>query len=237
MRSLRGSRSQVAFSRRLKYKSNVAYLWESRRNWPTASVFFWACSRVGIDVPASLARFYRTPPAWLPEADFGEAGSVARLLRDLRATTPIQELAARMGRSRYAVARWLQGKAEPRLPDFLHLIEATSQRVLDLVSSLVQIESLPSLVGPWQELNAARELVSRIPWSPAVLLALQTEDYLALAKHQSGWISHRLGLPIEVEEECLRLLKTSGQIREEAGCLRVARIQSIDTRSDPNAGK
>jgi transcriptional regulator with XRE-family HTH domain len=192
---------------------------------------------VGIDVTASIARFYRNPPAWLSESDLAKPENVARLLRDLRADTPIQDLAARMGRSRYAVARWLQGKAEPRLPDFLHMIEATSQRVLDLVSSLVPIETLPSLLGPYQELSAARELVARIPWSPAVLLALQTEDYLALPKHSPGWISHRLGLPPEVEEECIRLLTTSGQIRLEGKRLRVARIQSIDTRSDPSAGK
>jgi transcriptional regulator with XRE-family HTH domain len=237
LRSLRGHRSQVAFSRRLKYKSNVAYLWESKRNWPTAAVFFGACERVGIDPQESLARFYRAPPGWLRDSDFDDPSHVARLLRDLRGDTPILELASRMGRSRYAVARWLKGEAEPRLPDFLHLIEATSQRLLDFVSSLVDMESLPSMAAPWRELQAARELVARIPWSPAVLLALQTEDYLALEKHQAGWISKRLGLPLDVEEECMELLMASGQVRSEGERLRVTRIQSIDTRADPSAGQ
>lgn len=237
LRSLRAHRSQVAFSRRLKYKSNVSYLWESGRNWPTAAVFFWAASRVGTSVTDALARFYRTTPNWLDATDFHTCNGVARLLEDLRGDTPILQLAARTGRSRYAVARWLKGQAEPRLPDFLRMIEATSQRLLDFVAQLVDIETLPNTQKRWQELQAARELVGRLPWTPAVLLVMQTEDYLNSDEHQEGWIAHRLGIPLEVERECMSLLKTSGRVRVEGRRLRVMPIQSIDTRSDPAAGR
>ncbi len=237
VRSLRGHRSQVAFSRRLKYKSNVSYLWESGRNWPTAAVFFWAASRVGLSGIEALANFYRTPPAWIDSIDLHTPDGVAYLLEDLRGDTPILQLAARTGRSRYAVARWLKGQAEPRLPDFLRMIEATSQRLLDFVAQIVDIESMPSTKVRWRELQAARELVGRVPWTPAVLLVMQTEDYLALEKHQEGWIAHRLGIPFEVEEDCMNLLKTSGRVRNEGERLRVTPIQSIDTRSDPAAGQ
>jgi hypothetical protein len=50
LRALRGNRSQVAFSRRLRYRSNIAYLWESGRNMPTAAVALAAAARTGIDV-------------------------------------------------------------------------------------------------------------------------------------------------------------------------------------------
>ncbi|MCP4445119.1 MAG: DUF4423 domain-containing protein [Myxococcales bacterium] len=237
LRSLRGQRSQVGFSRRLKYKSNVAYLWESGRNWPKASVFFWAASRVGIDAHDAVERFYGDVPKWLVNADLSDSQSVARLLEDLRGDTPIQELSSRTERSRYAVARWLKGDAAPRLPDFLRMIDATSQRLLDFVALLVDIDTLPILEEPWRELQAAKDLVARIPWAPAVLLALQTEDYLALKRHEPGWIAARLGLPIEVEDECMDLLRASGQVRPSGKRLRVVRIQSIDTRADPSAGR
>lgn len=236
LRALRGPRSQVGFSRRLAYKSNVSYLWEAGRNWPTAAVFLWAASRVGVDVKAAILRFYGSRPAWLEERDEVDASGVCQLLEDLRGDTPIQELALRTGKSRYAVARWLKGQAEPRLPDFLRMIEASSQRLLDFVALLVDIEKVPGAVGRWQELQAARELVARVPWAPAVLLVMQTSAYLDLASHRTGWIAERLGLPLEVELECIELLRTSGQLRVQGKRFRVARVQSIDTRADPSAG-
>jgi hypothetical protein len=237
LRALRGQRSQVGFSRRLKYRSNVAYLWESGRNWPTASTALWAAERTGVNVRGAIERFYRTPPGWLGEVDVVSRPGVARLLDDLRGDTPILELAARTERSRFAVARWLKGDAEPRLPDFLRLLEASSQRVLDFVSQLVDVARLPSAAPAWRALQAARRLVAQLPWSPAVLLVLQTEDYAHLPRHEPGWIARRLGLPVEVERECLELLATSGQIESVRGRWRVGRVQSIDTRTDPAAGK
>ena len=62
---------------------------------------------------------------------------MSRLLDDLRGSTPILELASRTGRSRFAIARWLKGQAEPRLPDFLRVLEAASQRLLDFLAQLV----------------------------------------------------------------------------------------------------
>ena len=234
IRALRGRRSQVALSRRLKYKSNVVYLWESGRNWPTAAVFLWAASRVGVDVDAALSSFYRQPPSWL---DGIERQTIARLLDDLRGQTPILALAQRTGRSRYAVARWLKGQSEPRLPDFLRLLEACSQRLLDFVSRFVDPAALPSVSGIWAQLQAARTLVGRLPWAPAVLLAMQTAAYADLEEHRPGFLSERLGLPEDVEEECIELLATSGQIHWANGKWHVAEVVTIDTRADPRAGR
>src|SRR6185295_9463840 len=40
IRALRGSRSQAALSRRLGFRTNVLYAWESGRRWPTAELRF-----------------------------------------------------------------------------------------------------------------------------------------------------------------------------------------------------
>jgi transcriptional regulator with XRE-family HTH domain len=237
LRAIRGRRSQVAFSRRLRYRSNVAYLWESGRNFPTAATTLWAASRTGVDVVAALTRFYRTPPPWLATVDAASPEGVATLLSDLRRTMPVQAVAARTGRSRYAVSRWFKGQTEPRLPDFLRLIEATSLRVLDFLAQIVDPEELPSVKEAWRQIQSARRMVSQVPWSPAVLLVLQTADYRALPAHEPGWIARRLGIPEDVEDECLDLLRTSGQIHRDGRRWRVSRVQAIDTRADPDAGR
>ena len=59
VRALRGDRSQVAFARRLGYRSNAVYTWESGRRWLSASAFLRAAERVGIDVRAGVAAFLR----------------------------------------------------------------------------------------------------------------------------------------------------------------------------------
>ena len=237
LRRLRGRRSQVGFSRRLRYRSNVAYLWESGRSWPTAARFAAAAERIGVDVRAAVGRFYRSEPAWLAGADLTTAGGIARLLEDLRGDTSIIEIAQRVGKNRFAVSRWLKGETEPRLPDFLRLVEATSGRLLDFVALFADPAALPSVRGAWAQLLAARRMISDLPWSPAVLLVLQTEDYRALRRHEPGWIARRLGLPVEIEEECLEVLATTGQIRQVRRRWEVAQVQTIDTRSDPSIGR
>ena len=95
VRALRGSRSQVALSRRLGYASNVAYAWEAGRRWPTAAEFFRMASRVGVDVEAAIVGFFRGRPGWLESLDPTSPEGVAALLADLRGNTPLVEVAER----------------------------------------------------------------------------------------------------------------------------------------------
>ena len=62
VRNMRGKRSQRALSRRLQYTTNVVYLWESGRRWPTVASFFWLAHRTGSDVSAALDRFVLGDP-------------------------------------------------------------------------------------------------------------------------------------------------------------------------------
>jgi transcriptional regulator with XRE-family HTH domain len=237
LRALRGSRSQLAFSRRLRYKSNVSYLWEARRKWPTAAVAMWAAERVGIDPLEAVTRFYKVAPEWLGDESLTSPEGIARFLDDLRGSTSILELAERCGRSRYAVARWLKGQTEPRLPDFFRLIEAASSRLLDFLACFVDPHQLPAARKAWQRLSAARQLMSEMPWSPAILLMLEVEDYRALPEHQPGWLAERIGISLEVEEQCLEALATTGQIRMVRSRWEPANVQTIDTRVDPALGR
>ena len=231
--ALRGRRSQTAFSRRLGYKSNVAYAWESGRRAPTAAEALRAASRVGVDVRAAVRRFYQADPPWLAEQDPATPAGVAAWLRDLRGDIPRVRVAQASGLSRYAVARALSGEAEPRLADFLRLVEAMSARALDLVATLVDPSQLPSARARWRHLQAQRRLAVEQPYTQAVLRAVELVDYQALPRHLDGWIAARLGLSPEIEAACLDLLAHAGELRWDGQRWRPAGAQAVDTRSDP----
>ena len=238
LRALRGKRSQEAFARRVGVRSHAIYTWESARNFPTAARALRAAERSGVDVGAALERFYRRAPAWLAETDPSSPAGVARLLDDLRGATSIVALARTTGFSRFAVARWLKGEAQPRLPEFLRLVEGTSLRVLDFLACLVDPETLPSVASAYRDLEATRRAAYDAPWSHAVLRALELSDYRALAEHEAGWLAARLGLSPEEEARSLDLLLRSGQvIRESNGRYAPARISTVDTRRDPEAAR
>jgi transcriptional regulator with XRE-family HTH domain len=152
VRALRGKRSQTALSRRLGYRTNVIYRWEAGRDFPSAAKFLHLAERTGRDVRGAIEQFYRVAPGWLAEHSPGSRDGAAAFLRDLQGPTSIVELAAATGHSRFKVARWLQGKGEPRLPEFLQLIVASSLRMLDFVATLVDPTRLPSLHEPWRDL-------------------------------------------------------------------------------------
>jgi transcriptional regulator with XRE-family HTH domain len=235
VRSIRGPRSQTAFARRLGYRSNAVYTWESGRRWPPASVFLTAAGRAGHDVRAIVRGFLRGEPGWLLEIDPASPEGVAALLSDLRGDAPLGPIAARAGRSRFAVSRWLKGQAEPRLPDLLRLIEATSLRVLDFVAQLADPASLASTRAAWERLSAARSLAWTRPWAQVVLLALELAPYQALPAHDSAWLAGRLGLPVEEVDQALALLASAGQARFDGVRWVPVAIQAVDVR-DPAAG-
>jgi DNA-binding phage protein len=237
LRGLRGKRSQQALCRRLGAKSNVVHQWERGHSFPSASRTLQVAARVGVDVPAAFSEFYRTAPRWLGEHEPASPAGVAAFLDDLRGSTSVVELSRYSGKSRFAVARFLSGNAEPRLPDFLRLIEASSLRLLDFIEQLVDPRLLPSARQPWERLTAARRLAYAEPWSQAVLRALELSSYAELAQHESGWIAGRIGISLEEEEQCLERLADSGQIVWRAEHWQIENVMALDTRRDPDAAR
>jgi len=235
MRSLRGGRSQVALSRRLGYRTNAAYSWESGRDFPTGARFLEVAARVGVDVRAAIARFYRREPAFLDGHKLLSRDAVAALLVELRGSMPVVQLAARTGYTRFAIARWLSGATEPRLPQLLALIEASSLRLLDFIAAFVDPTTMPSLKGPWLDLEATRRAAHDAPWSQAVLRCLELPAYAAQARHVPGFIAGQLGITLDEEERCLALLLDSGQVQRAHGRYAVHRTLAVDLRSDPVA--
>src|SRR3954465_15698692 len=88
---LRGKRSQRAFSRRLGYRSNIAYRWESEVCFPTAAEVLQMVERAGVPLAHRVGSFFGSAaPAALP-AQLTTSAGVAELLRALRGNTHIVE--------------------------------------------------------------------------------------------------------------------------------------------------
>ena len=234
---LRGKRSQVAWSRRLGYKSNVAYAWESGRRWPTAAETLRACARAHIDVPAALTRFYGNPPGWLARIDPATPEGISMFLKDLRGNTSIKSLAETSSLSRYAISRWLSGQTQPRLPDFLRMVDAASMRMVDLLAAFVDPTTLPSVVPLWKQLEARRRSADALPWTQAILRALELNEYRALPAHEPGWVAKRLGIPIAEEVQCLTILRDIGQVIWTGTHYTQSQPMVVDTRRNPAVGR
>lgn len=230
LRAIRGRRSQVAFSRRLGYRGNVAAAWEAGRRFPTAAETLRACKRSRIDVSAAFEQFHAPTAAAL-----GPKLAVPRWLDALRGSTKIAVISERAGASRFAVSRWLKGTTEPRLPDFLRLVDAISGRASDLVAALVGIEAIPSLAAEHRRRDAARRLAFEDPWTEAVLRVIETDAYRALEAHEPGFVAKRLGIDAETEAGSIERMKTAGVIGEDRGKLAAASALSVDTRTFPEA--
>lgn len=237
IRALRGRRSQVALSRRLRNKSNVLYTWEAGRRFPTAALFFELAQKVGVDVRAGIATFLGGLPESLAGRSFSEPSTVARLLTHLGEGTTVVALAEKVGKNRVSVGRWLKGEAEPRLPDLLRLIEASSLRLLDFVALFAKPRELASTRVAWERLEAQRRVAYQLPWSHAVLRVLELEAYRRMKCHEEGFIAARLRISLEEEQACLRALSESKLIVRRKSLWTAGSALTVDTRRDPGAGR
>jgi transcriptional regulator with XRE-family HTH domain len=236
LRALRGTRSQVQWSRWLGYRSNVAYAWESGRRWPKAAEFYRAARRAGVDVDSSVERYFGAAPDWAESTPIDTPEGVAALLEALRGRTTVQDLARRARLSRYSVTRWLQGQTQPRLPDFLRLVQAASVRMVDLVAGLVDPAKVASLAPLWRRLEARRKGAAIHPWTQAVLRALELGAYQRLRSHQEGWLASTLGFDLDTERACVAFLEETGQIAWTGTRYRLDPL-AVDTKRHPAIGR
>ncbi len=230
VRAIRGARSQEAFSRRLGYTSNPVADWEAGRRFPTAAESLRACSVAGIDVPAAFSAF--SPEEAEALVDLTDE-AVAAWLAALRGNTSLKELADRVDASRYAVARWIAGTTRPRLPDFLRLVDALTDRLSDLLAHLVNIEDIPAMLEAHHQRLASRRVAFDEPWVALVMCVLETEAYQSLPRHRPGWIAERLGIDAAVEARCLARLEDAGLVVEREGRYATLEPLTVDARADP----
>jgi len=197
LRGLRGRRSQVAFSRRLGHRSNVAANWEAGRRFPRATAFFTACARVGVALDEALAAFHpRAAAAFVADAPH-------HWLQALCGEVTRAELARRTELSAQQVGRFLRGDADPRLPELLAVVQGATGRVEDLVAQLVPTWRVPALDQVIADKDALAELLHHEPQVAATLVASGVEPD---GPDQVARIAERLGRPEEEVQRHLTLI-------------------------------
>lgn len=230
LRALRARQTQQVLSRKLGFRSNVANAWETGRDFPRASTFFRLLRVQGKDGRVVLERFR----ADLAECSSPEEPGVAgQILDRLRSKRKLGDVAAAAGLDRFLVSRILHGRSDPRLPDFLRLLEALTLSSLDFLALVVDVGSLPECAERWRASEAARRAAFEFPWAQALVLLTDLPEYRALPKHSSGWFASRLGLTTRQEEDCLTLLVTLGRLRLE-GSKYVRAVEALTVDSRPN---
>ena len=228
VRALRGRRSQTALSRRLGQRSNVVYAWESGRRHPASSAWFRLAQRSGIDCEQALRGWLE--PALAPGTALSTRAGVTGLLRALAAGRSALELARVLEVDRTTVGRWLHGTTEPRLFELLRLIARTTQRLFDFVALFTDPAQLPATRAAYADHAVQQHLAYELPWSHAVLRALELDAYRALPRHQPGFIAQRIGISQAEEERYLAELLRAKQIRRNRGRFVVQRVLTVDTR-------
>ncbi|MCB9673454.1 MAG: DUF4423 domain-containing protein [Alphaproteobacteria bacterium] len=209
LRAVRGPRSQVAFSRRLGYRTNVASDWENGRRAPRSSEVFRVLERVGVDVAAGVARFHE------PSAHALAAGTAA-WLRALQGSTSTSALAERTGFSRHQVGRWLRGDADPRLPELLALIDALTGRMPDWIAAFVDVARVPAVAARADAQRRAGRLLFEQPWSPAILTFVATAGARGVSP---GAVAAALGCPTDELGSTVDALVEAGLVRRHGDAL------------------
>lgn len=232
LRALRGRRSQWAASKRLGYRTNIFYRWESGRCFPTAARSFELIERFGGSVEVALSRFYQRRPAWMEEVAPASRAGAARLLEDLRGNTSITALATRTGFSRSALSRWFKGSSEPTLPEYLEVIQACSLRLVDFIVSFTDPRQVPAVHVAWERLTEARELAYRQPWTHAVLRALSLKAYCQSERHSDDWLAQKIGIAPNQVHESLEILARTEQVTWDGTHYREHAPERVDTRVD-----
>jgi transcriptional regulator with XRE-family HTH domain len=227
---MRGDTSRARLSRRGGYRSNSVSRWEAGTAFPSASRFLAFVKKLEPERARYVDRFFARPPAVFDALEPTSPAGVAAFLRELRGKTPILAIARDSGFNRYSVSRWLKGQAEPRLPEFLCLVETLSRRLLDFIACVSDPRRVASIVREWERLELARSLAYDMPWSHAVLRALELDG--RSRQHQKAWLAERLGIGVAEVSAALRALVASGQVEKSGGRYRIERILNVDTSRD-----
>ena len=222
LRALRGQRSQVAFARRLGFRSNVPAAWEGGHRVPNADELLRVCARVGVDGPAALTRFH-------PPAAGALSEGVGAWLSELRGRTAVGELAERSGCSPSQVRRWLSGSASPRVHQLLALLDALTGRAPDLVAELVDIAEVPALLARHTEGRTQRRLAFEHPWTAAVRVLIDAAP--VPVEGAAAELARRVAQPVELIEDALGRLMEHRLVAQQDGWIVGSRSLTVDLRA------
>lgn len=199
IKTLRGTQSQRTLSRRLGYKSNVVYHWESGRRSPTTLQMFEVLELV------SPEKFQRSSVARIREPR-----QLGKYMDDLAPAFHHSDVGDIVDRSTQTIRRWLSGESQPRFPEFLEFLEITRRASLDWISEFIDPLELEATRESWDRLLQIRTIGTTMPISMTVINAVELAAYRALPEHEPGWIGRRVGLDASEERYVIESLAEVG---------------------------
>lgn len=216
--AIRGDLSQGQLNKKLKFKSNQIYRWESGQaaiSWPDFCKLCRAAKRP-IDEAARSGLVLLEKPE-----------DSRSLVERMMGSGNQQVLAQKLDVSRSVVSRWLSGRADPTLEDVLRMGFTAGVSITTFLLTLVKLESLPSIQEEVELEQRERELHFKYPWVGGVILILRTPKYREIGKHREGFIAERLGISLDEEQTAIRELVKARAIRMGKDGLYHPRLVSI----------
>lgn len=212
LRHLRGGQSQRALSRRLGFRSNVAYRWERGLQPIFAHDLFRLARLTGRDVHEAIRQ------TWSPAAEAveglqpGDPELAQRFLATMLEPANVTATAERVGISRHALHRMATGQARVRLGLLLAILDDTLGRALDFLAALVDPDALPTVAPLWRRREVCRQLYVEHPWTNLLPLYLDAAQYRAASRHDPVWLANRIGVSAAEVEHALSVLQDVGAV-------------------------
>lgn len=221
LRAIRGKKSQTYLSRKLKFRGNQVFRWESNEraiSWPN---FVKLCKASDCDLPTALSKVfgYRGKPD-----DFAQLFS--QLIGDIK----ISEVAETLKCSRFAVSRWVRGQSQPDLEYFLMLTHHYSFALFEFLELLVDVNEIPVVQKEYNKRKLQKEIHYRYPIVDAFLTCCELDEYKNATQGLSGFFSKKLGISIDEEDEIIRALRQAGIVQIKANGKIEMKSERLDLR-------
>jgi hypothetical protein len=131
------------------------------------------------------------------------------------------------------VGRFLSARSQPRLSQFVRLIDALTDRLPDFAHAWVGIERVPSLRSRYERMQAARDAMFHQPLCLAVMCLLDTGTLDQPASAQLRTLAKTLGRPMRVVRDCVETLLRGRVVSKTQGRYRLTGSMTVDGSSDP----
>lgn len=233
VRAMRGRRSQATVNRRLAYRTNVISTWEQGRREPTLVDVLRLAKTVRIDVAERLEAFFSDRNlSWARDRKAGIEAFAHAVFQELAKEHAAADLASAIGARRATVARWLKGDSSPKFSQLLRIANACSYRLCDFVEIFAEPRQVPEIAPLYETLQRQRQVAYDMPWSHAVLRAMELTGYRKSAGHGEAFLVETLGTTEAVVRESIAALAAASALRRDGERWVPAEVLAVDTQKD-----
>ena len=202
--ALRGRRAQAQLSQQLGYSYNQVYLWESGRRGLYWTDFVALCQALRRPLAPAFTKFLSVPANPEPVA-------IAELLRNAVKPYRKGEISRRLGVTPSKLSRWLGAKSDPPLAMAFAILRIGHLNFAEFLDEVVGPGKVASLQPELERHRRLREALAALPFLGALAPALGLRDYVALPRHEPGFLAAKVGISVEQEQSGLALLCETGQ--------------------------